>query len=152
MDFYVLGMRCSLVDAALRHTLHLPVSAPYAVADMAADALGVLDALGVAQAHVCGASMGGMIAQHLAAGHPTRVKGLTLLMTTTGARHLPQPSWRVRGALLSRPDSHDPAALAKHLERVLGIIGSPAYPPEPERLRRRLNETVRRAFRPAGTA
>lgn len=140
-----------LPAAALRYTLRMPVRAPYSVADMAADALGVLDALGIAQAHVCGASMGGMIAQHLAAKHPSRVKGLTLLMTTTGARQLPQPSWRVSGALMSRPDSSNPEALAKHLERVLGIIGSPAYPPEPERLRRRLNETVRRAFRPSGT-
>lgn len=67
---------------ALRHRLRLPVRAPYRLTDMAGDALGVLDALGIAQAHICGASMGGMIAQHLAAAQPQRVKSLTLIMTT----------------------------------------------------------------------
>ncbi len=142
----------NLAVEALRHTLHLPVRSAYRVSDMAADALGVLDALGITSAHVCGASMGGMIAQHLAARHPQRVRSLTLMMTTTGSRRLPQPSLRVRGALLSRPDSSSPAALVAHLEKLLGLIGSPAYPPDRERLRQRLDETVRRAFRPAGTA
>jgi len=141
-----------LAVEALRYMLHLPVRSAYRLADMAADTLGVMDALGIASAHVCGASMGGMIAQHLAAQHPQRVKSLTLMMTTTGSRRLPQPSLRVRGALLSRPDSNSPAALVAHLERLLGVIGSPAYPPERQLLQQRLEETVRRAFRPAGTA
>jgi len=136
----------------VRHALHLPVQAPYRLSDMADDALGVLDVLGIERAHVCGASMGGMIAQHLATKRPQRVKSLTLIMTTTGSRRLPQASLRVQHALISRPDGKDRAAVVRHLQRVMKIIGSPAYPPEPERLRERLDASVRRAWRPSGTA
>ena len=142
----------NLALAALQHTLHLGVRAPYRVADMAADALGVLDALGIQRAHVCGASMGGMISQHLAAGHPDRVKSLTLMMTTSGARRLPQAHWKVHKAMLSRPDGRNPAEVVAHLQRLLTLIGSPAYTAEPERLRARLQQSVQRAWRPAGTA
>ena len=142
----------SIAAGAVRHTLGLAVASPYSLADMAQDAVGVLDALGLAQAHVCGASMGGMIAQHLAAKHPQRVKSLVLMMTTSGARHLPQPNWRVRGALLSRPASAAPEAVVQHLEALLRVIGSPAYPPDPERQRQRLLATARRSWHPAGTA
>ena len=149
--FDALGMP-NLAVAALRYSLRLPVKSAYSLQDMAADSLAVLDALGIAQAHVCGASMGGMIAQHLAVRHPTRVKSLTLLMTTTGARHLPQPSLRVRGALMSRPSGKSPDAVVAHLTRVFGIIGSPAYPPDAARLQQRLHARVARAWHPAGTA
>jgi pimeloyl-ACP methyl ester carboxylesterase len=142
----------NLAFGVLRHALHLPVHAPYGIADMAADAVGVLDALGIERAHVCGASLGGMISQHVAASHPGRVKSLTLMMTTSGNRRLPQAQWAVQRALLSRPDGRDADAVVRHLQRVLAIIGSPAYPPEPERLRQRLQQTVQRAWRPAGTA
>ncbi|CAD5366376.1 Alpha/beta hydrolase [Rubrivivax sp. A210] len=142
----------SLGWAATRYALHLPVAAPYGIADMATDALGVLDALGLESAHICGASMGGMIAQHLAARHPRRVRSLTLMMTTSGARRLPQPSMRVRGVLMSRPDGRDHEAIARHLRHVMGVIGSPAYPADPALMRARLQETVARAWRPAGTA
>jgi pimeloyl-ACP methyl ester carboxylesterase len=68
---------------ALRHFLRLPIRSPYALKDMAADAVGVLDALGIARAHVVGASLGGMIAQHVAATYPERVASVTLIMTTS---------------------------------------------------------------------
>ena len=142
----------SLVWAAMRHSVRLPVNAPYGLHDMAADALGVLDALKIRQAHVCGASLGGMVAQHLAARHPQRVKSLTLMMTTSGARRLPQPHWSVQKALLSRPSGKDSAAVVAHLQKLLTLIGSPAYPADPEALRQRLLTSVLRAYRPAGTA
>ncbi len=142
----------SMAWAGLRYTVNLPVHSPYRLADMAADTLGVLDALGIARAHVCGASMGGMIAQHLAAEHPARVKSLTLMMTTSGARHLPQPRLAIRRALMWRPDGKDPDAVVAHLQHVLGLIGSPGFPPEPARLRQRLQMSVQRAWRPAGTS
>jgi len=132
--------------------LRLRVHAPYSLADMADDALGVLDALGIASAHVCGASMGGMIAQHIAAKHPGRVRSLTLIMTTSGARHLPQPRLAVRQALLKRPASAALPDVLAHMERLLQIIGSPMYRPDPVRQRQRLTASIQRAWRPDGTA
>jgi pimeloyl-ACP methyl ester carboxylesterase len=137
---------------ALRHLLRLPLQVPYTLADMAADTLGLLDALGLPRVHLVGASMGGMIAQHLAARHPQRVASLALIMTTSGARHLPQPGWPIRRLLLSRPDGSDADAVVAHLERVMRAIGSPAYPADAQRLRERLRASVARAWRPAGTA
>jgi pimeloyl-ACP methyl ester carboxylesterase len=138
---------------AIRHALGLRVRSAYALADMAADCVGLLDALGIATAHVCGASMGGMIAQHLAAVHPARVRSLTLMMTTTGAKRLPGPSLRVRAALVSQPRRpRELEDIVDHYARLYGVIGSPAYPANDEELRQRLEVAVRRSYRPAGTA
>lgn len=142
----------NLAAAGLRHLLHLQVRAPYTLADMAADTVGLMDALRLPRVHLVGASMGGMIAQHVAARHPSRVASLGLIMTTSGARHLPQPGWDVLGLLMRRPDGGDAAAVVAHLERLMRVIGSPAYPADPERLQERLRASVARAWRPAGTA
>jgi len=143
--------------AALLHTFRLPVKAPYQIADLARDAVGVLDALGIPRAHVCGASMGGMVAQHLGFAHAGRVKSLTLMMTTSGHRGLPSESLKVRRALLSRPR---PAAtpeqkfenILDHYVGLYGVIGSPGYPPEPGALRQRIAHGVKRSFRPQAVA
>jgi pimeloyl-ACP methyl ester carboxylesterase len=142
----------NLVRASLRHLLRLRVRSPYSLRAMADDALGVLDALGLQSAHVVGASMGGMIAQHLAAAHPQRVRSLTLIMTTSGARDLPQAKPRLRRALIARPSTADTAAVVQHLEQLMRLIGSPGYPAEPQRARSRIEAMVRRAWRPAGTS
>ena len=138
---------------SMRHLVGLRVKSPYTLADMADDAAGVLQALGIESAHVCGASMGGMIAQHLAVRHPARVRSLTLVMTSSGSRALPGPSLKVRGALLSRPaDPSQVASIVDHYVALYRLIGSPAYPPEEGSLRERLDFSVRRSFRPQGTA
>jgi pimeloyl-ACP methyl ester carboxylesterase len=142
----------NLAVAALRWWLRLPVRSPYALADMATDTLALMEALGIQRARVCGASMGGMIAQHLAARHPDRVSHLTLMMTSSGARRLPQARPHVRGALLARPKRQDHDAVVAHLEHLFHLIGSPAHRPEPVALRQRLRASVERAWRPAGTA
>ena len=98
---------------------------------MAKDAVGVLDALAIPAAHVCGASMGGMIAQRMAQVAPERVKSLTLMMTSSGARRLPGPSLKVRSALISRPPSNNVAGIVEHYVGLYALIGSPAFPPAP---------------------
>lgn len=143
--------------AALMHTLHLPVHAPYQLADLARDAVGVLDALGIERAHVCGASMGGMVAQHLGFAHAQRVKSLALLMTTSGSRHLPRESLKVRRVLLSRPRRGGTPEqrienILDHFVALYGVIGSPGYPTEAKTLRARIAESVHRSFRPQAVA
>jgi pimeloyl-ACP methyl ester carboxylesterase len=138
---------------ALRHGLKLGLKPAYTLADMADDAAGVLQALGIASAHVCGASMGGMIAQHLARRHPARVRSLTLMMTSSGAPSLPGPHWRLATLLLSRPRQPEvEASVVEHYMKVYRSIGSPAYRPDPEELRQRVTASVRRSYRPDGTA
>ncbi len=100
--------------------------APYHLADMAGDALGVLDALGIDAAHVVGASMGGMIAQALAVDAPDRVLTLTSIMSTTGDPDVGQPSPEVLGVLMAPPAADRDAYIA---QSVAGsrAIGSPEY-------------------------
>ncbi|MGL4542503.1 MAG: alpha/beta fold hydrolase [Polymorphobacter sp.] len=75
----------------------------YRLADMADDAVALLDALGIERAHLVGASMGGMISQLVAVQHPSRVRSLTSIMSSSGARDLPGPSGEIRKRLMSRP-------------------------------------------------
>ena len=138
--------------AALRHLIRLPVRAPYALRDMAADAAGVLDALQLRRAHVVGASLGGMIAQHLAASRPERVASLGLIMTTSGSRRLPGPTSRARRAILSRPALPGLDGQIAHAIGVFEAIGSPGFRPEAAELRERVASNLARAFRPAGAA
>jgi pimeloyl-ACP methyl ester carboxylesterase len=137
---------------SLRYALGFRVKAPYTLADMAGDAVGVLDALGIDSAHVCGASMGGMIAQRMAASAPKRVRSLTLMMTSSGARKLPGPTLKVRSAMISRPASATVEGIVEHYVRLYALIGSPAYPSPPAYLRERFTTSVKRSYRPAGTA
>ncbi len=142
-----------LASAGIRFTLGMPVPCPYRLADLADDTAALIAALGLERAHVCGASMGGMVAQHLAVRHPQRVKSLTLMMTTSGSRRLPQPSLKVRLALMSRPaDPRNLDSVVEHFVKLYGVIGSPGYPTPPALLRERIGASVRRSYRPAATA
>ena len=142
-----------LVRSMIRASLGLPVRAPYSLGDMARDTVGLLDALGIRSAHVVGASMGGMIAQLVAASYPGRVTTLTSIMSTTGARLLPQPKAHVRRQLLRRPaNPADVESVTEHLVRMFTMIGSPAYPTPPDEMRQRIRRSVERGYHPAGVA
>ena len=147
------GKRPNLAWAMLAARLRLPLRPPYTLADMAADAIGLMDGLGIAQAHVVGASMGGMIAQVLAAHSPRRVLSLTSIMSSSGNRRFSRPKGDAMRALLSKPaDPRNPEVVIDHLVRVFGVIGSPAFPADPNELRQRVGRSVRRSYYPAGLA
>ena len=120
----------NLVWQSVRQRIGLAVRSAYTLQDMANDGLGVLDALGIRRAHVVGASMGGMIAQRLAATAPQRMASLVSIMSSSGARNLPGPRPDVAAALLRRPASRTEAALVAHSLGFVRLIASPAYPQE----------------------
>jgi len=133
-----------------RRMFGLPVRAPYPLEAMSDDAVALLDALRIARAHVCGVSMGGMIAQLLALRRPSLVASLTLAMTSTGARHLPLPAPSASIAMLSRPAGSDADAIVAHGVRLFRLIGSPAWPTPVAELEARVRRSVERSVRPRG--
>lgn len=130
-----------------------PVIAPYTLDDMAADADGLLGALGIEKAHIVGASMGGMIAQLVAINHPDRTRSLTSIMSTTGKRDLPPGKPEAMAALMTPPASpsrEDRIAAALNTWRVLG---SPGYRATDAELRANAERDVDRVpYEPTGVA
>ena len=124
---------------------------PYTLDDMADDTAGVLDALGLANAHVVGASMGGMIAQNLAILHPQRVRSLTSIMSTTGDPSLPPAKPEAMAVLLSPPPSTRDAAIEQGV-RTWRTIGSSGFPFDEANVRKRTALAYDRCFHPTGTA
>lgn len=140
----------NLIWQSVRQRIGLPVRSAYTLQDMANDALGVLDVLSIGRAHVIGASMGGMIAQRLAASAPERLTSLVSIMSSSGARNLPGPRRDVAAALMRRPVSRTEAALVAHSLSFVRMISSPAYPQDEQTLTDRITRGLRRAYRPAG--
>lgn len=137
----------------LRYLLHLRLKSAYTLDDMARDAVGLMDALHVPSAHIVGASMGGMIAQNLAARFPDRVRSLTSIMSTTGKRNLPKPEARAMRVLLKRPAKRgDVEGAVQRLYVLLKTIGSVTQPADPAYLRSLCEQHVRRSYQPQGMA
>ena len=136
----------------VRSRLGLPLRVPYRLADMAKDAVGLLDALGISKAHIVGASMGGAISQHVAATHGHRALSLISLMSTTGNRRLPRAKPEVRMMLVSRPQTADPEERIAYSVKTLRVIGGPVYPEAEERLQARVRASQARSWYPQGFA
>ncbi|MCA0903270.1 alpha/beta fold hydrolase [Qipengyuania aquimaris] len=139
-----------LVKMTLMSKIGLNPRVPYTLADMAADGIGLLDALGIERAHIVGASMGGMIAQHVAAKYPDRCLSFTQVFSTTGNPKLPPAKKEALQALVTRPKSDAEEELVSHGIMLARTIGSPGYPSPEERLRERTLTSVRRSFYPEG--
>ena len=141
--------------AMARALLGWKVEAPYTLTDMALDAAAVLDAAGIEDAHVVGVSMGGMIAQVLAALQPQRVLSLTSVMSSSGNPHPSVALGKHRAlAALRKPEPTDPTdidAVVEHLMFVFGVIGSPGYRQDVATQRAHLARVARRGLYRAGT-
>ncbi len=140
----------SLPIQILRKKIGFPARVPYTLTDMAHDGIGVLDALGIGQAHVVGASMGGMIVQLMAVHFPERLMSMTSIMSTTGNPKLPPAEKHAMQALIAPITSMEEESLVAHGLNIAKNIGSPGFPFDPEQQRERVLRNVRRSVYPAG--
>ena len=126
-------------------------NAPYLLRDMAKDTVGLLDHLEIGQAHVVGASMGGMIVQQMAIDHPGRLLSMTSIMSTTGNRRSGQPSLKTFGLLLGNPPMTRDQVISRGV-KTFKVIGSPGFPFEEDTVREMAALSYDRGHSPAGVA
>jgi pimeloyl-ACP methyl ester carboxylesterase len=127
------------------------IQPPYRIEDMAGDAVGLLDALGIEKAHICGMSMGGMIAQAVAINHPRRVLSLISIYSTTGNPELPPPTPEALGILLTPPPEEREANI-KHTMKLFRAIAGLGFPFDEEWHRKLAAQAYDRAFYLPGVA
>jgi pimeloyl-ACP methyl ester carboxylesterase len=139
------------VPAAIQNVMRgEKVAAPYYLKDMAADAIGLLDALGIQRAHMVGASMGGMIVQIVAAYHPDRTRSMVSIYSTSGRPGLPQGKPEALAMLGSQPADTSREARVQHGMKLRRTIGSPAYAMPEAELRALVEKNVDRRYYPEG--
>lgn len=147
------GLPTRIPQDWLRSRFGLPAQSNYDLYDLADDALGLLDALGIAHVHLVGASMGGMVAQILAARHPQRVLSLNSIMSSTNHPKLPAARfdvlWRMAGI---GPKPRTREQVIRRSTAMLRRVGSPGFPTPYEYRARLAGRAYDRAFRPAGVA
>ncbi|MCZ8371034.1 MAG: alpha/beta hydrolase [Porphyrobacter sp.] len=137
----------------LRKKVGFPAPVPYTLKDMADDGIGLLDAIGIAKAHVVGASMGGMIVQLMAIHHAERLMTMTSIMSTTGSGKLPQADKHAMDALVAPLKSLEEEVVVAHGINIAKNIGSPSsaeFPFDENAQRERVVRTMRRSLYPAG--
>jgi pimeloyl-ACP methyl ester carboxylesterase len=128
------------------------VAAPYYLKDMAADAIGLLDALGIQGAHMVGASMGGMIVQIVAAQYPQRTRSMVSIYSSSGRPGLPQGKPEALAMLTAQPEGPSRQQRVKHGMKLRQTIGSPGYPTPELELRAFVEKNVDRRWYPEGSA
>lgn len=142
--------RINLIKATIRSKLRLSVQADYTLHDMAADVIGLLDALSIKRVHLVGMSMGGMIAQVVAGTAPERVASLTSIMSTTNHPWLPGAAPAVQKRLISRSSDSQRETIVARDMAMQAMIGSPRYPASEQARRALAERAFDRAYRPGG--
>ena len=127
-------------------------SVSYTLSDMAADTVGLLDALGIDSAHLVGVSMGGEIAQTVAIEHPERVRSLTSMMATTGDMKVGQATPETMKALFGGPPAVTRQEVIDRQVRAVSVVGSPGFPSEPEEVAANAARAYDRSYDPVGLA
>ncbi|WP_440873686.1 alpha/beta fold hydrolase [Thalassotalea sp. PLHSN55] len=140
----------SLLNTWLSKYMPLPTKAPYLLDDMANDVLQLMDALGVKKAHLVGSSMGGMIAQILAANHRKRIISLTSIMSSPNASNFSASNLKLFLLLAKRPSQFNREAAINYNVKLNRLIGSPAYPSDDNYLYQQATFHVDRSYHPAG--
>ena len=138
----------SIIRQVMKSRFGIPVKVPYSLDDMAADTVGILDALGIEKAHFVGMSMGGMICQIASARYPSRAFSLTSIMSSSGALKKGRPSWKVSMQMLKRP-SRGQSRIDNTVE-ILQFLGSPGYPVSDSIVRAMAELEFGRGSNPAG--
>jgi pimeloyl-ACP methyl ester carboxylesterase len=128
-----------------------PVEVPYTLDDMADDTVALMTELGIDRAHLVGASMGGMIAQTIAIEHPSRVRSLTSIMSSTGSFAVGQPQPHVWPSLGGPPPTNREQAIERAVA-ASGVIGSPGFPRDLDMIRERAGIAYDRGFDPPAFA
>lgn len=127
-------------------------SVSYTLSDMAADAVGLMDALGVSKVHVVGASMGGQIAQTMAIEYPDRIRSLTSMMSTTGNMSVGQVSPEVLRKVFGKSPGHSREEVIQHRVMAMRAVGSPEYPSDENEVATRAELAYDRCYDPVGIA
>lgn len=140
----------NILKLALFSRLNRKIQVPYTLHTMAEDAVALMTELDIDAAHIVGASMGGMIAQLMAAHYPYRVRSMTSIMSTSGRRSLPSADSKVFRHMARRPRNASPEALMEYSMRTWRLIGSPDYQPSDEELREKILAGYQRSYYPAG--
>src|SRR6266852_5715757 len=135
----------------LQQLLGEPLSAPYTLRDMAADTVGLMDALGIESAHVVGASMGGAIAQEMAIHYPNRVRTLASIMSSTGEPGLPPPTAEAIAILLAPMPTDRESYLVRYAQ-TWQVLRGPGFPLDQARDAQRAAEIFERGLNPPGVA
>jgi pimeloyl-ACP methyl ester carboxylesterase len=143
------GKRLTPVEMLKLRFLRIPVAAPYKLRDMAEDAIGLMDVLGLQSAHLVGMSMGGMIAQEIAISFPQRVRSLTSIMSTTGNPKMPPPTPEAMAIVMAPPTTTKEEYFARHAQ-TWKVLRAGSFPEDEALDRARAERTFERGLNPAG--